>query len=176
MGKKGADWRCKECHGWDYMGAKGAYSKGKHHTGFKGVSGAAGSDPVSIIATLKDKTHQMGGKMAPQDFADLANFVSEGQFDMDRYIDRKSKAMINGNGDKGAAYYNTICANCHGVNGDLPEDMPKTLGKLTNGNPWEVMHKTLNGQPDEDMLALRALPIQVTVDIMAHMSTLPTSR
>lgn len=46
-GKKGADWRCKECHGWDYMGAKGAYSKGKHHTGFKGVSGAAGSNPAT---------------------------------------------------------------------------------------------------------------------------------
>src|SRR3990172_5236428 len=25
-------WRCKECHGWDYKGKDGAYSKGSHLT------------------------------------------------------------------------------------------------------------------------------------------------
>ena len=35
------------------------------------------------------------------------------------------------------------------------------------------MHKILNGQPDEDMPALRALDRQVIVDIMSHMGTLP---
>ena len=44
------------------------------------------------------------------------------------------------------------------------------------GNPWEVMHKILNGQPGEKMPALRALDHQITVDIMAHMTTLPTKR
>jgi len=23
-------WRCKECHGWDYLGAEGAYGSGSH--------------------------------------------------------------------------------------------------------------------------------------------------
>ena len=32
--KKGSStWRCKECHGWDYRGAAGAYSKGSHYSG-----------------------------------------------------------------------------------------------------------------------------------------------
>jgi mono/diheme cytochrome c family protein len=30
-------WRCKECHGWDYRGADGAYGSGSHFTGFVGV-------------------------------------------------------------------------------------------------------------------------------------------
>jgi hypothetical protein len=30
--KKGSStWRCKECHGWDYKGARGAYAKQRHH-------------------------------------------------------------------------------------------------------------------------------------------------
>ncbi len=41
------------------------------------------------------------------------------------------------------------------------------------GNPWEVMHKILNGQPGEEMPALRAFDRQVVLDIMAHMATLP---
>ena len=53
--KPGANWRCKECHGWDYMGKDGAYSSGKHHSGIKGVNGAAGKDPKSIVAVLKDE-------------------------------------------------------------------------------------------------------------------------
>ncbi|MCP4248432.1 MAG: hypothetical protein GY778_15400, partial [bacterium] len=34
-------WRCKECHGWDYKGAAGAYGSGSHYTGFGGVFGSA---------------------------------------------------------------------------------------------------------------------------------------
>ena len=29
----GDTWRCKECHGWDYQGADGAYGDGSHFTG-----------------------------------------------------------------------------------------------------------------------------------------------
>ena len=36
--KTGAStWRCKECHGWDYVGKDGRYSSGSHYTGFEGV-------------------------------------------------------------------------------------------------------------------------------------------
>src|SRR3990170_2753794 len=38
--RSGADtWRCKECHGWDYQGADGAYGSGSHFTDFPGVFG-----------------------------------------------------------------------------------------------------------------------------------------
>ncbi len=29
------NWRCKECHGWDYLGRDGAYAKCDHVTGIK---------------------------------------------------------------------------------------------------------------------------------------------
>ena len=56
-GKYGKDtsWRCKECHGWDYMGKDGAYAKGGHATGIKGIGGANGKDPAAIVAMLRDK-------------------------------------------------------------------------------------------------------------------------
>src|SRR6056297_765717 len=41
--KPGSNWRCKECHGWDGMGADGAYSSGKHFTGIKGINGMKGA-------------------------------------------------------------------------------------------------------------------------------------
>ena len=171
--KPGSNWRCKECHGWDYRGKDGAYASGSHHTGIPGIQGMAGADSAAVIAVLKDDTHQYGGKMGDEDFADLALFVSKGQVDMDAYIDRSTK-MPKGDKAKGEAYYNTVCAKCHGKEGTAPKEM-KPLGALM-GNPWEVMHKILNGQPDSEMPALRAFDHQVTADIMAYLTTLPTKR
>jgi thiosulfate dehydrogenase len=169
--KPKANWRCKECHGWDYLGADGAYKSGKHSSGIKGINGAAGRDTAEIIAILKDEKHGYGDKLADADLKDLALFVSEGQVDMDKYIDRASKSPRNADAEKGAAYYNTMCANCHGMDGKQPKGMKPFAKQM--GNPWEVMHKILNGQPDEDMPALCALDRQVIVDIMSHMGTLP---
>ena len=171
--KKADSNRCKECHGWDYSGKDGAYAKGKHYSGIEGIRASAGADPAKIIAVLKDKTHQFGGKMEEQDFVDLANFVSKGQVDSDKYIDRKTKKP-KGDAAKGSAYFNTICAACHGKDGLKPKEMKPRGAQM--GNPWEVMHKILNGQPDEKMPALRALDRQIVVDIMAHLRTLPKKR
>ncbi len=86
------NWRCKECHGWDYSGRDGAYSTGGHFTGIKGIRGMAGADPAKIVAVLKDRTHAYGGLMDDADFEDLANFVSKGQVDTERFIDPASRA------------------------------------------------------------------------------------
>ncbi len=168
--KPASNWRCKECHGWDYMGKDGAYASGSHATGIKGINGMKGAEPADVVALLKDDAHGFSGALTDRDLMDLANFVSQGQIDMDQFIDRASKAP-KGDATKGAAYYNTICAGCHGVDGKLPKEM-KPFGAQM-GNPWEVMHKILNGQPGENMPALRALDRQIVVDVMAHMTTLP---
>ena len=174
--KKGnTTWRCKSCHGWDYQGKDGAYGSGSYKTGIKGVNGMAGADPGKIVAVLKDDTHKLAGKMDDADFKDLALFVSKGQVDMSKYIDSATKAPKGGDAARGAQYFNTMCAQCHGKDGSLPKDMKKTLGKQM-GNPWEVMHKILNGQPAEQMPALRALDRQVVADILAHVSTLPKEK
>jgi len=171
--KKGnATHRCKSCHGWDLMGKDGAYASGSYKTGIKGLRNFAGGSNAKVIAAMKDSTHGYTGKMSAQDFTDLANFVTKGQVDMDKIIDRSTKLAKSGNAAKGAAYYNTVCANCHDKSGREPKNMP-ALGGLSHKNPWEVVHKILNGQPDADMPAMRAFDLQVTADILAHLQTLP---
>ena len=170
--KKGnATHRCKACHGWDLMGKDGAYASGSYKTGIKGLKNFAGGSNDEVIAAMKDSTHGYSGKMSDQDFTDLANFVTKGQVDMDAVIDRSTK-LVSGNVAKGESYYNTVCAGCHAMNGKEPEDMPP-LGALSHKNPWEVVHKIQNGQPDEAMPAMRAFDLQVTVDILSYLQTLP---
>lgn len=177
--KGGADWRCKECHGWDYMGKDGAYGKGGHFTGIKGIQGAANANPAKIVATLSDKTHALDSQLSADDLRDLAMFVSKGQVDMAKYINPANK-QVKGNKARGEPVYNTICANCHGRDGTLDEDGKplasdsEPLGLVASDNPWEALHKIRNGQPGEHMPALRALDLQLSLDILAYMQTLPT--
>jgi len=174
--KKGnTTWRCKSCHGWDYKGADGAYGSGSYKTGIKGINAMAGVEVSKIVAVLKDDTHKLSTLLGEEDFNDLALFVSKGQVDMSKYIDYQKKAVIGGDAVRGKDYFDTVCAQCHGKNGDQPKDMKKTLAKQLS-NPWEVMHKILNGQPAEQMPGLRALDRQVVVDIMAHVATLPKEK
>jgi len=171
---KSSSARCKECHGWDYMGKDGAYSSGSHFSGIKGINGMKGAPTDKIIKVLKDKTHALG-ELEDEDFTDLANFVSAGQLDTDKYIDRASKKPINGNAKRGAAIYGTTCARCHGADGDKPKDMGKSLAAQM-GNPWEVMHKIMNGHPGQNMPSFRVFGTQTAVDVMAHVLTLPSKK
>jgi len=168
------NWRFKECHGWDYKGVDGAYKTGSHNTGIRGINAMAGADTGKIVAVLKDKTHDLNGKLEEAGFQDLAMFVSKGQIDHSKYIDANKK-IIGGDAARGAAYFNTVCANCHRKDGTKPKDMGKSLGSQM-GNPWEVMHKIVNGQPDEKMPALREFGMQPILDIMAHIATLPKKK
>ena len=167
-----ASWRCKECHGWDYKGAGGLYAKGGHATGIKGIDGMAGADPEKIIGVLKDATHAYKGVMAEEDLRDLANFVSRGQIDMDRHIDRKTK-RAKGDPVLRRDYYRSICSGCHGMDGFKLKTIPP-LGDVVRANPWESLHKILNGHPDEKMPSLRAFDRQVLIDILAYVQSLPS--
>ena len=170
--KKGnATHRCKSCHGWDLMGKDGAYAKGSYKTGIKGLKRFEDAPNSTVVAAMKDSTHGYSGKMSSQDFTDLANFVTKGQINMEAFIDRKTK-KVNGNASQGERYYNTVCAGCHDKTGLAPKDMP-ALGMLANKNPWEIIQKIQNGQPDEKMPAMRAFDLQVSIDILAHLQTLP---
>lgn len=170
--KKGnATHRCKSCHGWDLMGKDGAYSSGSYKTGIKGLKHMKGAPNSKVIAAMKDSTHGYADKMSEQDFSDLANFVTKGQIDMESIIDRKTK-KIRGDKAQGERYFNTVCAGCHDKTGKEPKDMPP-LGLLANKNPWEIIQKIQNGQPDEEMPAMRAFDLQVSADILAYLQTLP---
>jgi mono/diheme cytochrome c family protein len=171
-GKYGKDnsWRCKECHGWDYKGKDGAYSKGGHFTGVKGINGAAGKEPAVIAALLRDKNHgYTEAQLSAADANDLALFVSKGQGNLAKYLDAANKSK--GDGAKGEVYYNTVCAGCHGLDGKKVKGGPP-LGSVAE-NSAEMMHKVLNGQPGEAMPALRAIDHQIAADIAVHLNKLP---
>jgi len=178
-GKKSgaATWRCKECHGWDYKGADGAYGRGSHFTGIAGVHNMAGTDQAAIAAIIRDDTHRFTAAMIPAKALEkLALFISRGQLDMDRYIDRATK-KAKGSTTRGARFYQTICAVCHGFDGRAiqfsDEAKPEFIGTVAQENPWETLHKIRNGQPGVGMVALGALGIQDQVDILAYAQSLP---
>lgn len=165
-----SSWRCKECHGWDYKGKDGAYAKGGHASGIKGIQGAAGRDPAAIAASLRGAPHgYTEAQLSAADVADLALFVSRGQGQLAKYLGADNKAK--GDGARGEAYFNTLCAGCHGTDGKKVKDGPP-LGSVAE-NGAEMMHKLLNGQPGEAMPALRALDHQVAADIAVHLVRLP---
>ena len=175
-GKKSGDatWRCKECHGWDYRGAEGAYNKGSHYTGIKGIQALAGAEPYQVLAILGDENHGFSDLEALNriDLRDLANFVTQGQIEMDRYVDAAS-GKARGDARRRQAHYQSICANCHGRDGLKMREIPP-LGRLARGNPWESLHKMLNGHPDAEMPPLRVLgDVQTLIDILAYMQTFP---
>lgn len=168
---KDASWRCKECHGWDYRGKDGAYAKGGHASGIVGIAGAAGKDPQAIAALLRDKTHgYTEAQLSAKDAGDLALFVSKGQIDMSKFVDAAT-GKPKGDGAKGEAYFNTLCAGCHGIDGKKVANSP-ALGSVSD-NAYEMLHKVLNGQPNEAMPSLRSLDRQIAADIVVHLQTLP---
>ena len=176
-------WRCKECHGWDYRGKDGAYSKGRHFTGIIGIRGKAGAKPADIAKILRDRTHNYPLSFLPDKAVDsLARFVSAGQIDMDRYIDRNTKTA-KGNPTSGAKFYETVCILCHGRDGKLLNlvdaddpavaEGPVYVGTVAQADPWRTLHKIRNGQPGTPMISLMALSVQDQVNILAYVQTLP---
>lgn len=176
--QKGAGtWRCKECHGWDYRGERGAYGSGSHFTGIRGLREVVGVDPAAIVRIIGNDTHGYTDDMIPPaEKQKLAMFVSLGQIDMDLYIDRATNAA-RGDAAHGAPYYQTICAVCHGFEGKAfnfhDSDDPEYVGTIAIENPWEFMHKARFGQPGIPMISLIALPVEDIADILAYSQTLP---
>lgn len=168
---KDASWRCKECHGWDYKGKDGAYATGSHASGIVGISAWAGKPTADIDAVMQNAAHACNDThLSTADLNDLALFVSKGQVDMGKYVDAATKTA-KGDIAKGEVYYNTLCAGCHGLDGKKIKDAP-ALGSVAD-NPYEMLHKVLNGQPGEAMPALRALDPQIAVDIVSYLPKLP---
>lgn len=176
--KSGSDtWRCKECHGWDYKGVDGAYGQGSHRSGIKGLRAMVGADPKAIVKVLTNNTHRYSEAMISRgEMEKLALFVSLGQIDLDLHIDR---ATLKSRGDagRGAPYFQTICAVCHGFEGKnlnfgTPGE-PEFVGTIARENPWEFMHKARFGQPGIPMISLITLPDATIADLLALTQTLP---
>ena len=180
--RSGADtWRCKECHGWDYLGADGAYGSGSHYTGFTGVFDSRDMSDGDLLAALNgsDNADHDFSAMGEQALGSLVTFLQEGLMDVSPYIDAETKAAVGGDATHGQELFDTICFACHGLDGRMinfgdAED-PEFVGTVASGNPWEFIHKVRFGQPGTSMPEGidSGWSIQDIVDVMAYAQTLP---
>ena len=173
-------WRCKECHGWDYLGKDGAYGGGSHATGFVGVMQVAGTDANEILAALKTGDHDFSAYMDDQALTDIALFLSGNMLDSAAFI--TEKAAVGGDAVNGETIYGENCTDCHGPEGLVlnfgDEAGTEYYGTIAIDNPWEFVHKARFGQPGvADMPALVDLGMtdQEYIDLLAFAQTLPTS-
>ncbi len=158
--------RCKECHGWDYKGADGAYRSGSHFTGIGGVYGTtlSASELFDLIRN-PDGDGSSGTTVNGHDFGnigltdldtwDLVDFLLIELLDTDLYIGPFNNFI--GNETQGDWNFNHhgMCWSCHGADGTeinfgTPED-PIWVGTVASENPWEFLHKARFGQPGTAM-------------------------
>lgn len=170
--KKGATtWRCKECHGWDLKGASGAYSKGSHYTGIKGLQAYKNGNVQDIVAILKDDKHQYGPLLNTDELTAIATFVALSQVDTDPYINKANK-KVNGDSMTGAAVFNGVCSKCHGFDGKTInfKEAPKEVfvGDAVRDNPWEALHKVRFGHPNSTMPALFGFDLKSSIDALSY--------
>ncbi len=175
-------WRCKECHGWDYKGKGGAYSKGSHFTGYPGVVEASQTrskeELVGILRGAGDYRHNFSS-LGDAALNDLANFLRDGLLNDASYIDYATKKPVGGNVANGKSRYDGTCASCHGSDGKQinfgTTAAPEYIGFLASDNPWEFLHKVRAGQPGTAMASaiVNKWTIQDMVDVVAYAQTLP---
>lgn len=171
-------WRCKECHGWDYMGVDGAYGSGSHFTGIEGIYDSRNKSVIELANFLKTGDHDFSAHLSDQDIADVVSFITNGLIDMSIYIDLSTKEA-NGDAMNGETLYSGSgqCVTCHGDDGkaiDFGEG--EGVGDLARDNPWETLHKIRFGHPGSSPEMPSAiengLSIDDQVDILTHAQTL----
>ncbi|MBC8555013.1 MAG: cytochrome c [Candidatus Marinimicrobia bacterium] len=176
----GDSYRCKECHGWDYVGKDGRYSSGSHYTGFEGVYASRLKDKDVLFDAIKGQggDHDLSDVLSDIDVLDLTKFVVDGQIDMYQYMD--ANGTTTGNTTAGQALYVTNCSPCHGSDGNTldfkSDDGVQGVGWLANDNPQESLHKIRWGHPGSspDMPSMidADLTDDETGDILAYSQTL----
>jgi thiosulfate dehydrogenase len=157
-----ATWRCKECHGWDYLGKDGVYSSGSHKTNFPGVYNARNlsiKDIEAILLGASNSNHNFSYVLDYDAINKLAVFLKYGLVDMRKYINYDNKRPFRSNPAHGKILYEKECARCHGKDGtqlNFANDIkPEFIGTIAYKNPWEFIHKVRFGQPGTIMPALR---------------------
>lgn len=176
--RSGSDsWRCKECHGWDYVGKDGRYSTGSHFTGFNGIWGSRNDHMEDVFDAIKGDgaDHDLSTVLSDEDIADLTKFVREGLIDMSLYI---SNGVATGDANNGQGLYDANCFSCHGADGNTLDfkssEGVQGIGWLTNDNPQESLHKIRFGHPGSLMPSMfeAGLTDSEQGDILAYGQTL----
>ena len=176
-------YRCKECHGWDYRGKDGAYSKGSHYTGFKGVYKASlkmSLDELEgVLRGETNKDHNFTKFLSKEDISDLALFQKHGTLDLMKLVNTDA-SLVGGDISKGQSFFSKNCmTECHGPKGTSinfgTEEKPEFIGTLANKNPWEYIHKVRAGQPGTRMSAgiINNWSNEDILNLLVYSQTLP---
>jgi mono/diheme cytochrome c family protein len=176
-------WRCKECHGWDYLGVDGFYGPpSSHFTGIIGILGA--TEPQELYDIIADGTTGPTGTMtgytedqlSDEDIWDLVKFIKEGLIDDRDYINFDTNEPIDPDLENGQARYDSVCAACHGLGGNAIEfDEGECMRELADDNPVEFFHKVRFGQPGTAMPSSieNGWPTEEVGDVLGYAQTLP---
>jgi thiosulfate dehydrogenase len=178
--KKGdATWRCKECHGWDYIGKHGRYRTGSHFTGIKGVYDCSARTPDELYRSLTDagRKHDFSPYLNDFDLWSLVKFIRGGLIDVNMVVN--GDGSVNGGHAAGRFLYTDLCSSCHGNDGgeiDFKETKGlQGVGWLAKDNPQETLHKIRWGHPGSKMPSAvvdKGLSDSDSADILAYCQTL----
>ncbi|MGB7293298.1 MAG: c-type cytochrome [Thermodesulfobacteriota bacterium] len=177
-------WRCKECHGWDYLGDDGLYAfPNSHWTDIGGLLQVADSFRL-LDSGYNDLAQfaQENGELTPEELFDIIKFGIPGLmtgyedqlsdddiWDLVRFlklglIDDRDLVVYDTEGlidviepvdlANGASRFNSVCALCHGMDGEGLEAFGTegvSLHDLVEENPVEFIHKVRFGNPGTAM-------------------------
>lgn len=173
-------WRCKECHGWDYIGKDGRYSSGSHYTGIDGLYPASRTKWQAFVE-IKDDHGYGEGELSDSDIWDLVAFYRDGMYDINFILN--PDGSFNGSTVNGQALYENgigggaSCASCHGLDGlnEITPGFTDFPGFIANDNPQEFAHKVFFGQPGTSMVITfdNGATLTNVADLSAWAQTLP---
>jgi mono/diheme cytochrome c family protein len=180
-------WRCKECHGWDYIGKDGRYASGSHFTGIKGLYPSSESLWHAYLS-IKDNHGYSATDLTDSDIWDLVKFYKEGLVNVSIILNKEGTFtgdMVSGgslynNGvpgsESGSTKTNASCSSCHGTDGtnEVVTGFDAFPGFLANDNPQEFLHKVRFGHPGSTMPASESIngSLSDVTDLSAYSQTL----
>jgi len=189
-------WRCKECHGWDYLGSNGAYGRGKHFTGISGIIGPTTTKNTAqeIYEFLRTgDQHAYTRFLSDEDIYALTRLVLEVRKEADLQqapvdlVDNIKQEPIKFSVSLGESlYHDSIafggCITCHIVEdfqwyfSDADPDRAdlQTLDSIAKNNPWEFLHKVRYGQPGSNMqgiIQFESTSPEAAIDILGYVQT-----
>lgn len=152
-------WRCKECHGWDYKGREGAYGDptSSHYSGVRGLNStnpnftaeAAFQFIANGVVQIKDGIPSLnaaeashaffaGNKLSRQDIYDLTKFIIQ-------FANRDLVDSITGDETRGKAVY--ASNSCSSIGCHSTPEKKAIIIDIAQTNTPEFLHKVRLGQP-----------------------------
>ena len=172
--------RCKQCHGWDLRGSKGAYISRAPNDSRPEVA----SNDLYVYAQthnikeIFDAVMHTGGRkdsytgsmpdygliLTEDEIWQITKFLKNEAFNTFNLYDMATTGYYptgtrtfsnigkDGNAANGNTVYANLCVSCHGADGTLITiDGDAFLGDFMRSKPYEFQHKARSGQPDTEM-------------------------